>query len=65
MGFSIATIVEIHGRHETQCGTREQREANLDLVNREFASIAQQQADLARRTASLKTAKKELEQLLG
>ncbi|WP_179393756.1 MerR family transcriptional regulator [Lacticaseibacillus absianus] len=60
MGFSIAAILEIRARHDSNCGTLAQWQANVQLVDRELKSIDEQLATLAVRQGQLRDVRAEL-----
>lgn len=62
MGFSIAAIKQIREQHENHCGTTEQWQFNLHLIDEELTEISVQERSLADRRTGLTDLK---EQLLG
>lgn len=64
MGFSIAAIKKIREEHEKHCGTTEQWQFNLHLIDAELTEISVQEKQLADRRAGLTDLKEQLVALL-
>ncbi|WP_040536878.1 MerR family transcriptional regulator [Schleiferilactobacillus shenzhenensis] len=61
MGFSLAAIQSIKERHDTQCGTPTQWQANRELVEDELATIEKELQTLMVRKTKLTALRKQLD----